>query len=111
MLITWKSVQFINLLFYFTAMLVQLWMYCWFGNEIILKSIQVGDACYNSKWYELDSKLIKNYVFLIMERCKRPIAISVYGLATLSLTSYVSILNWSYSYYALLRRLYAKTTD
>lgn len=31
------SIQFIKMLIYFLAMMTQLMMYCWYGNEIIVK--------------------------------------------------------------------------
>ncbi|KAJ8928419.1 hypothetical protein NQ314_019008 [Rhamnusium bicolor] len=44
-----QSIQFANMVFFFIAMMLQLGMYCWYGNEIIVK---VGkDKIYNRKYF------------------------------------------------------------
>ncbi|KAF2904118.1 hypothetical protein ILUMI_02071 [Ignelater luminosus] len=101
------STKQILLVEYLFGALVQLFMYCWYGNEIIVKSLQIKDACFMSKWYAFDKKACK-YLFIIMERSKRPLRISAIKLSTLSLTAFGTILQWSYSYLTLLLELYRK---
>ncbi|CAH1164641.1 unnamed protein product, partial [Phaedon cochleariae] len=60
-------IQLAKMTFFFAAMLFQLLLYCWYGNEIILKSAAIRDACYESKWYDSDLKTRKSLIY-IMER-------------------------------------------
>nr|AUF73009.1 odorant receptor [Anoplophora chinensis] len=101
------SGQFVILIVYFSAIMIELAMYCWVGNEIILKSLQIGDACYMSKWYEFSPRTNK-ILFLIMERSKRPLTISAYKFSVLSMSAYLKIIQCSYSYFTVLRRVYMK---
>ncbi|KAK5647661.1 hypothetical protein RI129_002553 [Pyrocoelia pectoralis] len=99
--------QFVMLLNFFIVQMIQLFIYCWYGNEIILKSVQVGEACYKFTWYNNGSSVGK-YIFLIMERSKRPLSITVVKLTTLSLATFLWVMRQSYSCLALLLKMYEK---
>ncbi|KAF2904855.1 hypothetical protein ILUMI_01326 [Ignelater luminosus] len=101
------SSQLFLLVDYLIIILVQLFIYCWYGNEIIVKSFKIGEACFMSKWYMSDNR-VRKYLFIIMERCKRPMKITVMKISILSLAAFASILQWSYSYLALLLKMYSK---
>ncbi|KAF2904110.1 hypothetical protein ILUMI_02063, partial [Ignelater luminosus] len=83
------STQQIMLADYFVGILVQLFIYCWYGNEIIVKSLKIKDACYMSQWYAIDTKVCK-YLFIMMERSKRPLRITAIKISTLSLIAFAA---------------------
>ncbi|KAK5647664.1 hypothetical protein RI129_002556 [Pyrocoelia pectoralis] len=97
--------QFIMLLNYIIILMIQLFIYCWYGNEIMIKSVQIGEACYKIDWYNRD-KSVGQFLFIIMERSKRPLTVTTVKLSTLSLTSFKSLLQWSYSCLTLLLKMY-----
>lgn len=98
------------LIIYLLAMLTELYMYCWFGNEIMYKvvnrdiqnslnsfywngffqSLNIGDACYLSEWYDC-SESAKNELLIIMQRTRKPLKITTLGLSTLSLATFTSV--------------------
>ncbi|KAF2887261.1 hypothetical protein ILUMI_18912 [Ignelater luminosus] len=84
------SSQFFMLADYLMILLVQLFIYCWYGNEIIFKSGQLGEACYMSNW-ELSGNEVRLYLFMIMERSKKPLRITTMKLSELSLTTFASV--------------------
>ncbi|KAB0790785.1 hypothetical protein PPYR_15295 [Photinus pyralis] len=96
--------QFVMLLDYLIILMLQLFMYCWYGNEIILKSVKIGEACYKFNWCDSGTP-VRQTLFIIMERSKRPLTITTVKLSTLSLSAYKSILQWSYSCLALLLKM------
>ncbi|KAK5647660.1 hypothetical protein RI129_002552 [Pyrocoelia pectoralis] len=102
--------QFIMLLNYIIILMIQLFMYCWYGNEIMLKSVEIGDACYKIDWYHRD-KSVGQFLFIIMERSKRPLTVTTVKLSTLSLTAFKSLLQWSYSCLALLLKMYQEPNN
>ncbi|KAK5647662.1 hypothetical protein RI129_002554 [Pyrocoelia pectoralis] len=102
--------QFIMLLNYIIILVIQLFMYCWYGNEIMLKSVQLGEACYKIDWYNRD-KSVGQFLFIIMERSKRPLTVTTVKLSTLSLTAFKSLLQWSYSCLALLLKKYQEPNN
>ncbi|XP_017774125.1 PREDICTED: odorant receptor 94a-like [Nicrophorus vespilloides] len=93
------------ILLYLTCILCQLWMYCWFGHLVLVKSSEVIDACYMSEWYKCHPRM-KSFFFLIMERSKKPTYFTAGKFFILSLTTFVTILKSSYSYFAVLQRMY-----
>nr|QBB72962.1 odorant receptor [Protaetia brevitarsis] len=104
MLVSPASLQFGLFSSYFITMMAQLTLYCWYGNEIMLKSVQIGEACYFSQWYTCTAD-VKRSIFIIMEKSRRPLAITALKFTTLSLETFAAIIRSSYSYFALLQRL------
>nr|ALR72566.1 odorant receptor OR21 [Colaphellus bowringi] len=87
------------------CMLLQIFSYCWFGQSIMMKSLEVADVCYNSNWYDADLR-IRKMIFIIMERCKQPLELRA-KIITINLQTLLAILRSSYSYMAILRTLYS----
>ncbi|XP_014606638.1 PREDICTED: odorant receptor 46a, isoform A [Polistes canadensis] len=44
------TVEFLSFVLYTGSMMFQIFCYCWYGNELRLKSKEISDAIYNSKW-------------------------------------------------------------
>ncbi|XP_074037219.1 LOW QUALITY PROTEIN: uncharacterized protein [Leptinotarsa decemlineata] len=87
------SLKFVCMTVYFSAMMIQLAMYCWFGNEIIAKSLAISDACYEFKWFESDLETRKT-IITIMERSKQPLFLKVEKFSILSLQAFTSVSNF-----------------
>nr|QXE93220.1 odorant receptor 40 [Eucryptorrhynchus scrobiculatus] len=104
------SFPFVLMLTFFTAKMLQLGLYCWFGNEIILSSLAVRDACYESDWINSDVRVGK-MLLIIMERTKRPLYLTAGKFSVLSLASFTSVINSAYSFFALMQTMYVKTED
>ncbi|XP_028049590.2 uncharacterized protein LOC105829948 [Monomorium pharaonis] len=81
-----------TLLAYTICMFVQIYLYCWSGNEVILKSLNIGDAIYHMKWPLLPVSE-KKELLMIMIRSTIPIKFTSSFLITLSLQSYSNVSN------------------
>ncbi|GAB1867165.1 Odorant receptor [Camponotus japonicus] len=92
-----------TLIVYTICMFVQVFVYCWSGNEVILKSISVGDTIYHMDW-PLLSVSEKKELLMIMMRSTLPIKFTSSFLITLSLQSYSGILKISYSAFNVLQK-------
>ncbi|CAH1135205.1 unnamed protein product [Ceutorhynchus assimilis] len=97
--------QFALMAIYFSCMMCQLVLYCWYGHQLIEESDSVTNACYAVKWEEMGVKEQK-MLMIIMERAKRPIGIKAAGMFGLNLSTLMKILRSSYSYFAVLQRIY-----
>ncbi|KAF2899187.1 hypothetical protein ILUMI_06990 [Ignelater luminosus] len=60
------------------------------GNEIILQSMKIREACYMSEWVNCGPSVRKT-LFIIMERTKRPLKLYAGGFISLSLDTLVSV--------------------
>ncbi|KAI8425345.1 hypothetical protein MSG28_007108 [Choristoneura fumiferana] len=97
------SMQFISMLNYMMTMLSQLFLYCWCGNQLTIRSELLRDVMYLSPWYE-QSNPFRRLLWVAMERMKRPILFKAGHYIPLSRPTFVLILRSSYSYFAVLNQ-------
>ncbi|GAB1867164.1 Odorant receptor [Camponotus japonicus] len=88
---------------YTCSMFVQIYFFCWSGNEVILKSLNVGDAIYHTEWPLLPIS-DKKELLMIMMRSTIPVKFTSSFLITLSLQSFSNILRTSYSAFNILQK-------
>nr|QAB43898.1 olfactory receptor OR19 [Oedaleus asiaticus] len=89
---------------YLTTMLTELFVYCWFGDDLITESEKVALAAYEALSSLQGCPLpITRSLLLLMQRAQRPLYITAGGFFPLSRESYVAVLNVSYSFFAILR--------
>ncbi|RZB40716.1 7tm 6 domain containing protein, partial [Asbolus verrucosus] len=102
------SSEFYSIAGYAQAVSLEVFMYCWFGNEIEVKSSKIPYAVFESDWTSLSPKVQKNMIIFVL-RVQRSLRISALGLFNLSLETFVKILRTAWSYFALLRQVNAPT--
>nr|ALD51479.1 odorant receptor 22 [Locusta migratoria] len=89
---------------YLFAMLAELFVYCWFGDDLITESENVALAAYEAVTSLQGCPLsIKRSLLLLMHRAQRPLRITARGFFPLCRESFVSVVNVSYSFFAILR--------
>ncbi|XP_026481369.1 odorant receptor 2a-like [Ctenocephalides felis] len=106
---TKDKVSFVMNLVYFFTFTLQIFLPCYFGNEISSKSALVSQSAFSSSWIETDSKIKKNMI-IFMERSKRPLKIYAGKVFELSLGTFTMIINASYKYYAVLHHMQKRRT-
>ncbi|KAJ2950622.1 hypothetical protein O0L34_g8876 [Tuta absoluta] len=79
----------------------QIYLFCYFGDNIMRSSLAISDAVYNSKWYNADKKVKKDLVFILL-RARKPCKLTAYGFSDINLTTFSRILSSAWSYFALL---------
>ncbi|RZB40733.1 uncharacterized protein BDFB_003391, partial [Asbolus verrucosus] len=81
------STHFMALMVYELAVLVQLLMFCWWGNELIFKSQQIPQAAFESDWIEASIPFKKSIMFFI-QQTQKPLTLYAVDFFTISLTSF-----------------------
>lgn len=89
---------------YLVALMVQLFLFYWHGNETILENRNLSMALYSCEWYD-ECKRFKTSLMIMIEGFKLPVKFNIGRFYEMSLPTFLSILNASYSYYALLRQV------
>ncbi|XP_047506226.1 odorant receptor 46a-like [Pieris napi] len=97
-------IQIVWMAIYLACMLIEVFILCWFGNELILKSLELSMAAYEGPWMKLDPKTTM-LIIVFMERCKRPLRVTAGKIFTLSLDTYTNLINWSYKAFAVIRNM------
>lgn len=81
--------------FHFVGGLIQLLIYTWTCNDIIVQSTAISDAAYNSKWYLLPNngpgKAVKQGLIMIMIRTRRPCILTAGSFAAVSLDTFTGV--------------------
>lgn len=98
------SFKFLHISFYFAVVVFQLYINCYYGNDLIIESELVATAAFQSGWEksgEYSCKL-RPYILTIMCRCLRPTRFSAGKFAYISLATFMTIGKTSYSYYTVM---------
>ncbi|XP_005190201.1 odorant receptor 46a-like [Musca domestica] len=97
--------NFIKFLIYQLCMLSQIYILCYFPSEVTAKSEEVPYYLYCSNWVYWN-RMNRKLTLLMMTRFDIPIRIrSINPTYTFNLAAFTSIVNSSYSYFALLKRI------
>ncbi|XP_029160055.1 odorant receptor Or1-like [Nylanderia fulva] len=101
---TTTKAKYIEMIMYMICMLTQIFIYCWCGNEVKLKSRQLIDDIFEMEWLTLDESMKKSLI-IIMKRAVTPIQITSGYIFPMNLESFMSLLKTSYSTYNLLQQM------
>ncbi|XP_049835071.1 odorant receptor Or2-like [Schistocerca gregaria] len=81
-----------------------LFMYCWFGDDLISESEKVALSAYDAvPSLEECPTSTKRSLLILMHRAQQPLRVTAGGFFSLSRESLVSVLNVSYSFFTILR--------
>ncbi|XP_076756811.1 odorant receptor 4-like [Xylocopa sonorina] len=97
------SSKYLQFVLYLACMMTQIFFYCWYGNQLKLKSGEVVSAIFEMDWILLDNSSKKSLI-IIMRRAMNPIELSCAYIFTMDLNTFVGILKMSYSAHNLLQR-------
>ncbi|XP_012228795.1 odorant receptor 94a-like [Linepithema humile] len=95
--------KYIQLILYMCSMLSQIFFYCWYGNEVKLRSRQLVTNIFEMEWFELDNDA-KKTLLTIMRRGTVPIEFTSATVISMNLDSFVGLLKTSYSAYNILKQ-------
>nr|XP_022910152.1 odorant receptor Or1-like [Onthophagus taurus] len=98
------SGKFASDLFYFMAMVSQLSVYCWYGNEIMIKSDLLSSSIYKCDWTDTHLTFKKNVLLFTLFVSSSSKIFAGYFI-TLSLNTFGGILRASWSYFAVLKNV------
>ncbi|CRK95359.1 CLUMA_CG008901, isoform A [Clunio marinus] len=102
-----EAPTFIRTTFYCLTMLIQIFLPCYYGNEVTLTSDKISTTLFHSKWVDGDQKY-KKAVTIFMENTKRSIKISAFGFVFVDIETLTTICNTTYSLYALVSKIAQK---
>lgn len=95
---------FTRLITYAIPMIFQIFLPCYYGNEVIVASKRLSTSLFHSNWTVRDEKFTKA-MKIVMENIKNPIHFSAFGLVAVNLGTFTRICNFAYSLYAVFQRV------
>ncbi|XP_044270427.1 odorant receptor Or1-like [Tribolium madens] len=100
------SGQFYSFICYGSAITTEMFIYCWFGNEIEIKSNNIPYAAFECDWVGAPLEVQKNLIIFTI-RTQRPMQVSALNLFYLSLETFKTILRTSWSYFTVLNQVHS----
>jgi odorant receptor len=88
-------------------MTIEIFLPCYFGNELSVASSKLSTAFFHSNWLE-ENQSYKNTMKILKENLKRDMKISAFGMFHVNLKSFTSIVNSAYSFFAVLKKVNGK---
>ncbi|KAJ8679832.1 hypothetical protein QAD02_015619 [Eretmocerus hayati] len=96
------SIDFMMTVQFFSAVVIELFFFCWYGNEVTLHSLDVETAVNEMNWETLSVPSRKDLIML-MVRTSRPILFRVGPIMNMNVVSFLSIMKSSYSAFSVLQ--------
>ncbi|XP_044727752.1 odorant receptor Or2-like [Chrysoperla carnea] len=98
------SIKFLQSASYCFTITVQIFLYCWWGNEVSVQSEKVAESISEINYVGTTTKFQKSLIF-IMKRAQKPIVFTAGKFSALSVETYSAIIRGSFSYYTILHRM------
>ncbi|XP_045770975.1 putative odorant receptor 85e [Maniola jurtina] len=86
---------------YLAAVALDMFVYCYFGNQIILQADRVSLAGYQSAWSSMGVKPRRLLLNILLAN-RKPMLVRAGGFLAMNLQTFVLIIKTSFSYYTLL---------
>ncbi|CAL7950600.1 unnamed protein product [Xylocopa violacea] len=95
--------RFVEMALYTICTLTQIFYYCWYGNEVKLKSVQLSGAIFESDWMSLNNSGRKAFQ-IMMVRAIRPLELNTGQIISVDLECFMAVLKTSYSTFNVLQQ-------
>ncbi|CAK1553450.1 unnamed protein product [Leptosia nina] len=86
---------------YVLACLIQLLLFYWHSNEVTVESLLVSNSSFKTNWVDVDNGL-RREVVLLAETTNRRLVFTAGPFHEMSISTFISILRRSYSFFTLL---------
>ncbi|XP_022831787.1 putative odorant receptor 85e isoform X1 [Spodoptera litura] len=86
---------------YLAAVALDIFVYCYYGNQIILQADRVSTAAYQSMWHTMGIRPRKVLLNILLAN-RRPVVVRAGKFLPMDLHTFVVIIKTSFSYYTLL---------
>ncbi|XP_053965431.1 odorant receptor 49b [Anastrepha ludens] len=100
-----SSAQAIIVCAYITMIFAQILSLYWYANELREQNLAIAAAAYDTEWFTFPIP-VQKYILLMILRAQKPPAMMVGHIHPISLELFQSLLNASYTYFTLLKRVY-----
>ncbi|CAL7950601.1 unnamed protein product [Xylocopa violacea] len=95
--------RFVEMALYISSTMTQIFYYCWYGNEVKLKSVQLPGVIFESDWMSLNNSGRKAFL-IMMARAIRPLEFNSGHVISVDLESFMAVLKTSYSVFNVLQQ-------
>ncbi|XP_033220402.1 odorant receptor 9a-like [Belonocnema kinseyi] len=94
---TWR------LIFTFASTISQIFLYCFYGDKMMEKSMAIAEEVYQIDWIETTIKTKKNLTSIMM-RAEKPIKLTGLSIIIMTIETFFKIIKSAYSAYNVLKK-------
>nr|WKF45445.1 olfactory receptor 43 [Heliothis virescens] len=88
---------------YLLCMTLEVFLYCYQGNELLEESSEIAGAAYECPWYQCSVR-VRRTLLIVMVRTRRALRLTAGGITTLSLACFTAIIKASYTFFTVLQQ-------
>lgn len=77
---------------YFLAVIMEIFLYCYFGNDLVYESHRMTDAIYSCNWMD-QGRSFKKILIIFMQSTQKNMTIMAGGFFPVNLSAFVSVGN------------------
>ncbi|RVE49289.1 hypothetical protein evm_006083 [Chilo suppressalis] len=97
------SGEFFLTIGYLNCMLMQFFMYCYHGSQVLVESEFIAESAYCSNWVDISPRS-RRLLLIFMVCCTRPLVICAAKIVPINLESYLAVLKASYTLFTILHK-------
>ncbi|XP_044759273.1 odorant receptor 4-like [Coccinella septempunctata] len=101
------SPEFLTVLVFISSIGIQLFLYCWFGNEVTVQSSKLHLAAFHCSWVGSPISFQKKLI-IFMRRTADPIKMRALHFFPMSIITFSTIMRNSWSYFAVLQQVHKR---
>ncbi|XP_049300874.1 odorant receptor 13a-like [Anopheles funestus] len=94
----------VKTLTYLPGAILQLYLFCWYSQNITEEASMVSDHIYNIPWY-LSDRALQKTILTFMVKAQKPTGVTASKFYMVTLQSFQRITSTSYSYFTLLQTI------
>ena len=87
------------------ASVIQYFIYCYFGELILTKGVDVSKALYSSKWYEIRNIADRKVILFILINAQKHLGYYAGGVRALGMEVFAEVSKTSYSICMFLKKV------
>ncbi|XP_045527641.1 odorant receptor 4-like isoform X2 [Pieris brassicae] len=87
------------------SLLVPVYIFCYFSEQLKQECADIAQAAYNSKWYNV-SVSYKRIICFIITRAQKPCCLTSLQYVPITLNTFFKVVSTSWSYYSVIRTVY-----
>ncbi|XP_046743743.1 odorant receptor 13a-like [Diprion similis] len=99
-----RGLDLVKYVMYIQAVLLQIYIYCSLGDDLMTESTRVGQAAYDCPWTNYPAS-VKGCLLVMTMRSQQPLLITAGNLYIMSMENFAAILKTSLSYLSVLRAM------
>ncbi|XP_071053215.1 odorant receptor 22c-like [Onthophagus taurus] len=93
--------QFSKMIMYSVAHLIQLFCYCFVGQELTYQSTLLSDKIFSCNWCSRFDQDFRKTMIMMIQRSHRQCVLTAVGVTNLDFAGFIKVLRISFSFYTL----------